>query len=81
MSKKSVEVATSALMIVVLGALVTPTATAEDATEASASARKPNIVLIMADDMGWSDAGCYGGDVSVRAPADAFVMHPRCHDQ
>jgi len=26
-------------------------------------AAKPNIVLIMADDMGWSDIGCYGGEV------------------
>ena len=24
---------------------------------------RPNIVLIMADDMGWSDVGCYGGEV------------------
>ena len=26
-------------------------------------ARKPNIVLIMADDMGYSDIGCYGGEI------------------
>ncbi|MCA9428118.1 MAG: arylsulfatase, partial [Candidatus Omnitrophica bacterium] len=26
-------------------------------------ATRPNIVLIMADDMGWSDAGCYGGEI------------------
>lgn len=26
-------------------------------------ADRPNIVLIMCDDMGWSDLGCYGGEV------------------
>ncbi len=26
-------------------------------------ASRPNVLLIMADDMGFSDAGCYGGDV------------------
>src|SRR4030042_1685655 len=29
----------------------------------STSAGKPNIVLIMADDMGYSDIGCYGCEV------------------
>ena len=29
----------------------------------SRGARRPNIVLIMADDMGFSDIGCYGGEV------------------
>ncbi len=28
-----------------------------------ADSSKPNILLIMADDMGYSDAGCYGGDI------------------
>ncbi|MEJ2883638.1 arylsulfatase [Pedobacter sp. GR22-6] len=31
--------------------------------QASAQQKKPNIILIMADDMGYSDIGCYGGEV------------------
>ena len=26
-------------------------------------AQQPNIILIMVDDMGWSDLGCYGGEI------------------
>ncbi|MCG8602223.1 MAG: sulfatase-like hydrolase/transferase, partial [Verrucomicrobiales bacterium] len=26
-------------------------------------APRPNIILIMADDMGWSDIGCFGGEI------------------
>ena len=28
------------------------------------AAEKPNIVIILADDMGFSDIGCYGGEIS-----------------
>ncbi|HUR58806.1 MAG TPA: sulfatase-like hydrolase/transferase, partial [Opitutaceae bacterium] len=28
-----------------------------------AADRRPNIVLIMADDMGFSDIGCYGSEI------------------
>ena len=27
------------------------------------AADRPNIILIMVDDMGWSDLGCYGGEI------------------
>lgn len=27
------------------------------------SARRPNVLLILADDLGWSDVGCYGSEI------------------
>jgi len=27
------------------------------------AAKRPNILLVMVDDMGWSDLGCYGGEI------------------
>jgi arylsulfatase len=41
---------------------------------ASFMSRRPNIVLILVDDMGWSDLGCYGGEIrtpNLDAVADA----------
>ncbi len=31
----------------------------------AAGPQKPNFVIFVADDMGFSDAGCYGGDIAM----------------
>lgn len=33
-------------------------------TKQAKNKQPPNIVLIMGDDMGWSDIGCYGGEIN-----------------
>src|SRR5438094_538674 len=32
-------------------------------TSTASAERPPNIVIVLADDMGWSDLGCYGGEI------------------
>ena len=50
----------SLLAMVVSVALVASNSNREDA---GPSSERPNVVLIMADDMGYSDIGCYGGEI------------------
>lgn len=42
-----------------------------DASETSR--RPPNIVLVLADDLGWSDLGCYGADLHETPHLDQFA--------
>lgn len=36
---------------------------AASVSTAAEPSRKPNIVFILADDLGFSDLGCYGGEI------------------
>lgn len=35
---------------------------------ASRARRKPNMIVVMVDDMGWGDPGCFGGGAAIGAP-------------
>lgn len=39
--------------------------------------RKPNILLLLVDDMGWGDPGAYGGGIAVGAPTPKMDMLAR----
>jgi arylsulfatase len=63
------------LLLIVLGGWMS--------TEAPGATRPPNIVFIMADDLGYSDLGCYGGEIStpnVDALAAGGLRFTQCYN-
>jgi len=58
---------------VILVALLAWPALSED-EQAAPARRRPNILVVLADDMGYSDAGCYGGEIQTPA-IDQLAQH------
>src|SRR5438874_7511526 len=52
----------AAAVICLLVATLTPSV--GGMAHAAETATKPNVLLLLADDMGFSDAGCYGGEIA-----------------
>lgn len=49
---------------------------------AGVAGEKPNILVILADDMGWSDAGCYGSEIrtpAIDSLAREGMLSTRCY--
>lgn len=44
-----------------------------DAKDASSIAQRPNIIFILADDLGWSELGCYGNTFNETPHIDALA--------
>ncbi|MEW6111704.1 MAG: arylsulfatase, partial [Thermodesulfobacteriota bacterium] len=53
---------------VLLSLAVAVAAAGPVAAQQKAEAKKPNIVVIMTDDVGWGDLGAYGGGTNRGAP-------------
>ncbi|MBN1845263.1 MAG: sulfatase-like hydrolase/transferase, partial [Sedimentisphaerales bacterium] len=51
------------LGVAAAGCCLNPLARAQTTSSQRASEKRPNIILIMVDDMGFSDLGCYGASV------------------
>ena len=67
---------------VLAGVTIAVAATPQDAAAASEKSGKPNVVLMLADNVGWGDIGAYGGG-EIRGMADhnIWVRHEGANHQ
>lgn len=51
------------LLLIAVAGIAVSTTQRQCHAATDSNAERPNIVLIMSDDMGFSDIGCYGGEI------------------
>ena len=50
-------------LVTAIGVVVIAAVDAVGATPAARTDARPNVVVVLVDDMGWSDIGPYGGEI------------------
>ena len=65
-SRKSIQYALSVfrLVILLLMSICCTQTSFSSALPKAAKQKQPNIIVILADDMGYSDLGCFGSEIS-----------------
>ncbi|NDA68668.1 MAG: hypothetical protein EBY09_18885 [Verrucomicrobia bacterium] len=60
------------LQLLLIGGLIALVASSPVPCPAAKTPLRPNIVFLLADDLGWSDVGWHGSEIKTGA------WHPRC---
>ena len=61
---KNWQLGTSLARAICVGVLVTLSLVTTGVFARDAAVKRPNVVFILADDLGYSDLGCYGGEIA-----------------